>query len=83
MSAFCQYRERILPLIRLGRTLMQEYPESPYFRGRWSNGRVYIEYVAEALNLPLYDYAAAGATTGFAPAQASMSCFALSGWFMR
>ncbi|WP_347986279.1 SGNH/GDSL hydrolase family protein [Methylomonas sp. AM2-LC] len=39
-------------------------PPSPYVGGRFSNGPVAIEYLANLLNAPLTDYAFAGATTG-------------------
>lgn len=35
--------------------------DPPYFKGRFSNGPVWIEDVAETLNLPLLDYAYGGA----------------------
>lgn len=43
-----------------GKTL----PQSPYFDGRFSNGKVAVEYVAQALGVPLADYAFGGATSG-------------------
>jgi phospholipase/lecithinase/hemolysin len=42
-------------------------PARPYFRGRASNGIVWVEYLAKALGLPrksVVNYAYAGATTG-------------------
>ncbi len=33
----------------------------PYYKGRFSNGPVWIEYVAQVLNVPLVDYAYGGA----------------------
>ncbi|KAK9811935.1 hypothetical protein WJX73_000849 [Symbiochloris irregularis] len=47
----------------------ETYPEAPYFRGRWSNGPVWIEVAAQMLGANLTDYAAGGATSGAAPAQ--------------
>jgi thermolabile hemolysin len=44
-----------------------QVPPSPYFDGRFSNGRLWIEYLAEDLGmqvLPEDNYAVAGATTG-------------------
>lgn len=44
-----------------------QVPPSPYFDGRFSNGRLWIEYLAEDLGmqvLPKDNYAVAGATTG-------------------
>ena len=35
--------------------------DPPYFKGRFSNGPVWIEYVAQVLNVPLVDYAYGGA----------------------
>jgi len=46
---------------------MTGYPPPPYYEGRFSNGRVWIEYLAERLDLtirPGDNYAVAGATTG-------------------
>lgn len=43
------------------------YPPSPYFDGRFSNGPVWIEYLAEAMGLDpgsVANYAFGGATTG-------------------
>ena len=45
----------------------QVFPPQPYFSGRYSNGRVWVEHVAGALKLPLVDYAAGGATSGAVP----------------
>ncbi len=39
-------------------------PSPPYFDGRFSNGPVAVEYMADALGLGLVDYAVAGAKTG-------------------
>lgn len=36
----------------------------PYADGRFSNGPVAVEYLANRLGVPLYDYAVGGATTG-------------------
>src|SRR5262252_2495961 len=44
-----------------------QVPPSPYFDGRFSNGQLWIEYLAEDLGmqlLPEDNYAVAGATTG-------------------
>lgn len=38
-------------------------PASPYFAGRFSNGPVWVEYLASALNVPLVNFAAGGALT--------------------
>ncbi|KAK9827613.1 hypothetical protein WJX81_006207 [Elliptochloris bilobata] len=45
-------------------THLEKYPPLPYFQGRWSNGRVYTEYLAGMLGLRLVDNAVGGATTG-------------------
>ena len=42
----------------------EKYPPLPYFQGRWSNGHVYTEYLANALGLRLVNNAVGGATTG-------------------
>ena len=39
-------------------------PGPPYYNGRVSNGPVAVEQLASALNVPLVDFAFAGATTG-------------------
>ncbi|MBD2256499.1 SGNH/GDSL hydrolase family protein [Pseudanabaena sp. FACHB-2040] len=42
-------------------------PDPPYFQGRFSNGRVWVEYLAEALEVPVEQVSNAargGATTG-------------------
>jgi len=39
-------------------------PPPPYWQGRISNGRVWAEYLAQRLEVPLRDFAWAGATTG-------------------
>ncbi|KXH28986.1 GDSL-like Lipase/Acylhydrolase [Colletotrichum simmondsii] len=39
------------------------WPTDKYYKGRFSNGIVWAEYVAANLSLPLYDYAVGGATT--------------------
>ena len=39
-------------------------PDPPYYQGRFSNGPVTVEQLAATLNVPLYDFAWAGATTG-------------------
>ncbi|KAH9452896.1 hypothetical protein PSHT_01224 [Puccinia striiformis] len=36
--------------------------EPPYFQGRWSNGPVWVEHMAEVMGIPLYNYAYGGAT---------------------
>ncbi len=43
-------------------------PPPPYFEGRFSNGHVWVEYLADALDMEIADgdnYAVGGATTGF------------------
>jgi phospholipase/lecithinase/hemolysin len=40
------------------------YPPPPYYNGRFSNGIVAVEYLAQNLNVPLTDLAWGGATTG-------------------
>lgn len=40
------------------------YPPPPYYMGRFSNGPVSAEYLAQDLNVPLTDWAWGGATTG-------------------
>jgi phospholipase/lecithinase/hemolysin len=39
-------------------------PAAPYWDGRFSDGKVAVEYLAALLNVPLHDFAWAGATTG-------------------
>lgn len=42
-------------------------PDPPYFQGRYSNGRVWIEYLADRLQIPqsrIHHFAYGGATTG-------------------
>jgi phospholipase/lecithinase/hemolysin len=38
-------------------------PSPPYYRGRYSNGRTYVDFVREALALPTNNYAWGGATS--------------------
>ncbi|KAI3534935.1 GDSL-like Lipase/Acylhydrolase [Colletotrichum filicis] len=45
------------------------WPTDKYYKGRFSNGIVWAEYVAANLSLPLYDYAVGGATTSNALVQ--------------
>lgn len=40
-------------------------PGAPYVGGRFSNGMVAVEYLAQNQGLALYDYAYGGATTGY------------------
>jgi cholinesterase len=40
------------------------YPPPPYWNGRFSNGPVAVEQLAQKLGVPLTDYAWGGATTG-------------------
>lgn len=40
------------------------YPPPPYYQGRFSNGPVMVEYLAQSLGVGLHDYAYGGATTG-------------------
>ncbi|KAI1794394.1 hypothetical protein LXA43DRAFT_138206 [Ganoderma leucocontextum] len=48
----------------------QTWPANPnYFAGRFSNGPVWIEYVAGNLSVPLLDFAVGGATTSNTLAQ--------------
>lgn len=35
-----------------------------YFAGRFSNGKIWIDYLSEAMNLPVYNWAVAGAESG-------------------
>src|SRR5919108_3147959 len=39
-------------------------PASPYFAGRFSNGPVWVERLASALDVPLVNFAVGGALTG-------------------
>ncbi|HEY4933355.1 MAG TPA: SGNH/GDSL hydrolase family protein [Terriglobales bacterium] len=39
-------------------------PGPPYWKGRFSNGPVSVEYLAQSLSAPLMDYAYGGATSG-------------------
>jgi phospholipase/lecithinase/hemolysin len=39
-------------------------PPFPYYNGRFSNGPVMVEYLAQRLGVGLHDYAYGGATTG-------------------
>ncbi|KAA1103383.1 hypothetical protein PGT21_016372 [Puccinia graminis f. sp. tritici] len=36
--------------------------QPPYYQGRWSNGPVWVEHIAEVMGIPLYNYAYGGAT---------------------
>jgi len=36
--------------------------QPPYYQGRWSNGPVWVEHIAEVMGVPLYNYAYGGAT---------------------
>lgn len=62
---------------QLQRTTGQNLPQAPYyFEGRFSNGPVAVEYMAQALGVPLDDRAWGGATTGrdnFLDEQGSLS----------
>ncbi|KAF6824221.1 GDSL-like Lipase/Acylhydrolase [Colletotrichum plurivorum] len=55
------------------------WPSDKYYDGRFSNGVVWVEYVAGNLSIPLYDYAVGGATTsneliqGFTGPQATIA----------
>lgn len=42
----------------------QELPGSLYWQGRWSNGPTAVEHLAQALKIPLTDYAIGGAKSG-------------------
>lgn len=42
----------------------QLIPKPPYFQGRFSNGPVAVEVMADKLGIPLKDYAFGGASTG-------------------
>lgn len=41
-----------------------EQPPAPYYKGRFSNGPVWVEYLAQKIGTPLDDRAFGGATTG-------------------
>lgn len=56
--------------------VLQTWPEEPYFKGRWSNGPMWIEEAAAALQVNLADYAAGGATTGSVPGRERLQTFA-------
>lgn len=43
---------------------LQAVPPAPYFDGRFSNGKVAVEYLSTLLGVPLKNYAVAGAATG-------------------
>ncbi len=45
-------------------TLGVHFPPPPYFDGRFSNGRIWVEYLAERVGVELVDLAFGGATTG-------------------
>lgn len=60
------------------------YPPAPYYNGRFSNGPTSIEQLATQLNVPLYDFAWGGATTGVGNgvdggSQTSLGAFNLPG----
>ena len=55
---------------------LQTWPEEPYFKGRWSNGPMWIEEAAATLQVSLADYAAGGATTGSVPGREQIQAFA-------
>ena len=57
-------RKPTIWLYILGAGAQEKYPPLPYFQGRWSNGHVYTEYLANALGLRLVNNAVGGATTG-------------------
>ena len=40
-------------------------PNPPYFQGRLSNGPIWVDQLEQQLNLPVVNFAIAGATTGF------------------
>ncbi|MGM3216473.1 SGNH/GDSL hydrolase family protein [Pseudomonas sp. PhalM4] len=42
----------------------QEVPGTLYWQGRWSNGPTAVEHLAQALKVPLTDYAIGGAKSG-------------------
>ncbi|KNZ50065.1 hypothetical protein VP01_461g4 [Puccinia sorghi] len=37
--------------------------QPPYYQGRWSNGPVWVEHIAQVMGVPLYNYAYGGATS--------------------
>jgi phospholipase/lecithinase/hemolysin len=44
-----------------------DYPAPPFWNGRFSNGKLWVEYLADSLQMPIRpedNYAVAGATTG-------------------
>ncbi len=43
---------------------LQAVPPLPYYEGRFSNGKVAVEYLSTLLGVPLKNFAVAGATTG-------------------
>ncbi|KAL7752935.1 hypothetical protein RI367_001385 [Sorochytrium milnesiophthora] len=43
------------------------YPPAPYYKGRYSNGQVWIEYLTQTLGASLTSYATGGATSVNAP----------------
>src|SRR5262245_25018161 len=48
-------------------TMTRGYPPAPYYQGRFSNGKLWVEYAADALRMTIQsgdNYAVAGATTG-------------------
>ena len=57
------------------RLMLQTWPEEPYFKGRWSNGPMWIEEAVAALGVGLADYAAGGATTGSVPGREQLQTF--------
>jgi cholinesterase len=62
------------------------YPPPPYWQGRMSNGPVAVEYLANSLQSPLYDFSWIGATTGVGNyadggTQTSLGAFGLPGMF--
>lgn len=46
-------------------TTGREYPAPPYMTGRFSNGLVAVEVLAQGLNAPIQNYSFAGATSGY------------------
>jgi phospholipase/lecithinase/hemolysin len=48
----------------LYRSIFQILPTKPYFNGRFTNGPVAVEVMAQALDIPLVNYAFGGATSG-------------------
>lgn len=57
-------------------------PPPPYYMGRFSNGPVAAEYLANNLNVPLTDWAWGGATTGIgtSPTAVTKPILAFSGY---